>query len=160
MLKVIDYNEKYSNNINKEERLYWGKWDGTLINENINKYDVFKIVLYDDKYAGHLYGKTIGDLFYFDIFIIKESYRNKKIGSYLLEKLINELQEKNYKTIVTTAEYNFNGNINLYPLLTKFNFNKIIDIKGFWGSLFPNVYCEECNSLPCKCKAALFIKNI
>ena len=116
-------------------------------------------MLKDSKYAGHLYGKFIGDLFYFDIIFIRKEFRNQKLGTFLLDNLIKELKVKKIKNIVTTAEY-IGNNIALEPLLLKFEFNKIIDINGFWGSLYPNVYCEECASKPCKCKAAVFIKKL
>lgn len=160
MLKLIDYIESFSDIIDIEESKYWGQWDESSIKETINDYDVFKIVLKDTEYAGHLYGKFIGDLFYFDVILIKEEFRNKKIGTFLLENLIVDLKNKNCKNIVTTAEYNSCGDILLEPLLLKFDFKKIIDINGFWGSIYSGVYCKECCSLPCKCRAAIFIKNI
>lgn len=160
MLELINYNDKYFDEIDKEEKKYWGEWDNTSSALTNKEYDVFKIVLFDGLYAGHLYGKLIGDLFYFDVILIKEEFRNKKIGTFLLENLIIELKNNNCKNIITTAEYNKQGILLLEPLLTKLGFNKIIDINGFWGSMYPNVYCDECNSLPCKCKAAIFMKSI
>ena len=77
MLELIDYTEKYSDIIDVEESKYWGEWDRTSVNNTANNYDIFKIVLKDSEYAGHLYGKFIGDLFYFDIILIKEEFRNK-----------------------------------------------------------------------------------
>lgn len=158
MFELIDYNEKYSNIIDIEESKYWGEWDKTSV-KNTN-YDVFKIVLKDKEYAGHLYGNFIGDLFYFDVFLIKEEFRNQKVGTFLMERLIIDLKKKNCKNITTSAEYNSQGDILLEPLLLKFGFKKVIDINGFWGSIYPYVYCEDCKSLPCNCKAAIFIKNI
>lgn len=160
MLELIDYTEKYSDFIDIEESKYWGEWDKTSVQNTTDNYDVFKIVLKDGQYAGHLYGKFIGDLFYFDVILIKEEFRNKKIGTFLLENVIIDLKKKNYKSIITSAEYNSQGNVLLEPLLLKLGFKRIIDINGFWGSIYPDVYCEECNSLPCNCKAAIFIKNI
>lgn len=159
MNKTVDYNDIYLNQINLEEKKYWGNWDCTSVKDNLDKYDIFKIVLKDSEYAGHLYGKFIGDLFYFDIIIIKEEFRNQKLGSFLLDNLINELKERGIKNIATTAE-SINNKIPLEPLLLKFNFKKIIDINGFWGSLYPNVYCDDCNSNPCICRATLFIKEL
>ena len=159
MIKVIDYQDNYSTIIDSEEKNYWGRWDKTSIKDLKDKYNIFKIVLKDDDYAGHLYGKMIGDLFYFDVILIKEKYRNQGIGSYLLEFLIDELKKLGCKNIITTAEY-IEDNISLEPLLLKYSFEKIIDINGFWGSIYPKVYCEECKSLPCKCKAAVFLKRI
>lgn len=159
MKEILDYNEKYSEQIEEEETKNWGQWDKSHIKDIIDNYDIFKIVLKDSKYAGHLYGKFIGDLFYFDIILIKEEFRNQKLGQFLLSNLIKELKSKKIKNIATTAEY-IKNSITLEPLLLKFEFNKIIDIKGFWGSLYPNVYCKDCNSKPCKCKAAVFIKNL
>lgn len=130
MNEIIDYKEIYSEQIDIEESKYWGQWDNSHIKDNINHYDIFKIVLKDSQYAGHLYGKFIGDLFYFDIIIIKEGFRNQKLGSFLLDNLMKELRTNGIRNIVTTAEYTKNG-ITLEPLLLKFSFNKIIDINGF-----------------------------
>lgn len=160
MLELIDYTEKYSDIIDIEESKYWGEWDKTSVKTTISNYDVFKIVLKDKEYAGHLYGNFVGDLFYFDVILIKEEFRNKNVGTFLLENIIIDLKNKNIKNIATSAEYNSQGNILLEPLLLKFGFRKIIDINGFWGSIYPDVYCEDCNSLPCNCKAGIFIKNI
>lgn len=159
MNEIIDYDERYSEQIDIEESKYWGLWDKSNIKDTVSNYDVFKIVLKDSKYAGHLYGKFIGDLFYFDIILIKEEFRNEKMGTFLLDNLIKELKARKIKTIATTAEY-IGDAITLEPLLLKFDFTKILDINGFWGSLYPNVYCEECDSTPCKCKAAVFIKSL
>ena len=62
MIKVIDYQDNYSTIIDSEEKNYWGRWDKTSIKDLKDKYNIFKIVLKDDDYAGHLYGKMIGDL--------------------------------------------------------------------------------------------------
>lgn len=159
MLEIINYQDNYSDIIDIEEANYWGKWDKMKIKDARKKYDIFKIVLKDNDYAGHLYGRMIGDLFYFDVILIKEEYRNQKVGSYLLENLINELKNLGCKNIVTTAEY-IDDTIALEPLLLKYSFEKILDINGFWGSIYPKVYCEDCNSLPCKCKAAVFLKRL
>lgn len=159
MIEIIDYNEIYSEQIDIEESKYWGQWDSSHIKDNIDNYDVFKIVLKDSKYVGHLYGKLIGDLFYFDVIVIKKEFRNQKLGTFLLDNLIKELKSNGIRNVVTTAEY-IKNRIALEPLLLKFDFNKIIDINGFWGSLYPNVYCQDCNSKPCKCKAVVFIKNL
>ena len=159
MIKIINYQDSYSNIIDNEEANYWGKWDKTSVKDTRDKYDIFKIILKEKDYVGHLYGKIIGDLFYFDIILIKEKYRGQGLGSYLLENLINELKKLGCKNIVTTAEY-IDGNITLEPLLLKFSFEKILDINGFWGSIYPKVHCEDCDSMPCKCKAAIFLKRI
>ncbi|MCH5166697.1 MAG: GNAT family N-acetyltransferase [Erysipelotrichales bacterium] len=159
MMEIIDYQDTYSDVIDNEEANYWGEWNSTSIKETEEKYDVFKIILKDNNYAGHLYGNMIGDLFYFDIILITEKCRKQGIGTYLLENLINELKDLGCKNIVTTAEY-INENIALEPLLLKFSFEKMIDINGFWGSVYPNVYCKDCCSLPCKCKAAVFLKRL
>ena len=84
--------------------------------------------------------------------LIKEEFRNQKLGSYLLENLIKELKTKKIKSIATTAEY-LNNQITLEPLLLKYKFKKIIDITGFWGTIYPDVYCDSCHSNPCNCKA-------
>ena len=159
MNEIINYDEKYSEQIDIEATKYWGQWDKSSIKDNASNYDIFKIVLKNSEYAGHLYGKIIGDLFYFDIIIIKEEFRNQRLGTFLLDNLIKELKAKQIKNIATTAEYIVNT-ITLEPLLLKFDFNKIMDINGFWGYLYPNVYCEECDSNPCKCTAAVFIKKL
>ena len=116
MIKVINYQDNYSNIIDNEEKNYLGKWDKTSIKDLKDKYAIFKIVLKDDDYAGHLYGKMIGDLFYFDVILIKEQYRNQGIGSYLLKILIDELKKLDCKNIITTAEY-IEDNISLEPII-------------------------------------------
>ena len=102
----------------------------------------------------------MGSLLAIYFILIKEEFRNKKVGTFLLENTIIILKRMNIKNIVTSAEYNSQGDILLEPLLVKFGFKKIVDINGFWGSIYPSVYCDDCNSLPCNCKAGIFIKNI
>lgn len=160
MLKIVDFDNKYSLIIDQEEDKYWGKWEESSIKDEALNYDIFKIVLMNNEYVGHLYGNFIDNMFYFDVILVKEEYRNRKIGTYLMENIINELKKMNCKKIVTTAEYLNNGNILLENLLLKFDFKKVKEIDGFWGNKYPHVYCKECKSKPCKCKAAVFVKEI
>ena len=124
------------------------------------KYDLFLIALVNNKYAGHIYGIYVGDLFYFDVIIVKDEYRNKSIATKIIEKTIEILKHNNFKTIVTTVENLNNFENHLIPLLEKYNFEKITNIKGYWGTLYPEVLCNECNSKPCKCVATIYLKKI
>ena len=126
----------------------------------MNKYDLFLIALVGNEYAGHIYGIFIGDLFYFDVIIVKEEFRNIGVATELLKETIKVLKSKNFKTIITTAELLKDNTVLLKPLLEKFEFKNITNIKGYWGKLYPNVLCNECNSKPCQCTAAVFMKNI
>lgn len=159
-ISIINFEKKYEREIKDTETNYWGQWEDNTIENGIDKYDLFLIALVNNKYAGHIYGNFVGDLFYFDVIIIKDEYRNNGVGTKLLEETIKKLKINNFKTIVTTAEHIDNNDILLKPLLEKFNFKAITDIKGYWGSLYPNVFCDCCKSKPCKCIATVFMKKI
>ena len=159
-IDIVNFEEKYVNEIDELENKYWGKWESYSIKDEYKKYDLFLIALVNNKYAGHIYGIYVGDLFYFDVIIVKDGYRNKSIATKIIEKTIEILKHNNFKTIVTTVENLNNSENHLIPLLEKYNFEKITNVKGYWGSLYPEVLCNECNSKPCKCVATIYLKKI
>ena len=159
-VRIVNFDEKYISEIDELEDTYWGKWGSNSIKDEYNKYNLFLVALVNNKYAGHLYGINIGDLFYFDVIIVKEEYRNNGVATKLIEKTVDILKNSNFKTVVTTVEKLKNRKNHLASLLQKYNFEEITDIKGYWGKLYPDVLCNECNSKPCECVATVYLKKI
>ena len=48
----------------------------------------------------------------------------------------------------------------LFNIMKKYNFKEVMRIKEYWGYRFPDAWCKECNSKPCKCTNVIFVKEV
>ncbi len=62
-IKLIDYEEKYADVINKIEEEQWGKWCTGDIRDEIGTNTVIKLAQTEKDIAGIAYGKRVGDAF-------------------------------------------------------------------------------------------------
>lgn len=60
MLNIIDYIDKYADEINNLDEEYWGICETDKVSAEIKKGDIVKIALIDDTVVGLLHFKTIG----------------------------------------------------------------------------------------------------
>lgn len=79
-----------------------------------------KKISYDDK--GYMFFETIYDRIEINAFLVKEEFRNQKIGSKLLEYLIEYAKDNNFVNITLEVRKNNDPAIHLYK---KYGFKKV-----------------------------------
>lgn len=156
---LIDYEEKYANIINKIEEEQWGKWCTGDIRDEMEIHTHIKLAKINDEIAGIAYGKRVGDAFYIQVIVIKPKYQHNHIGSMFMEYFIDYSKKLQLKNIVCEGVL-VNNKMNIENIMKKYNFKEVIRIKDYWGYRFPNVWCKECNSNPCKCTNVIFVKEL
>ena len=161
MLEVIliDYEEKYADEINKIEEEQWGKWCTGDIRDSIEKHTHIKLAKLKDEIVGIGYGKRVGDAFYIQVIVIKPEFQHKHIGSIFMDYFIEYSKSLNLSNIVCEGVL-INNNMNIQNIMKKYNFKEVMRIKEYWGYRFPDVWCKECDSNPCKCTNVIFVKEL
>lgn len=159
MFKIINYIDAYATQVNNLDEKYWGICETNKVSEEIKKNDIAKIALKDDTVIGLLHFKQIGDLIDCYHILVDDEYQHKGIATKLMESAINEVMNRNVKTLIAHA-VEHDGVVNAQRLLEKFNFKKIYKVNNYWNSLYPNEYCKQCNSNECHCGVVVFIKEL
>ena len=159
-VELVDYEEKYADIINKIEEQQWGKWGCGDIRDNIlTKHTNIKLAKIGDEIAGVGYGKRVGDAFYIQVIVIKPEYQHMHIGSMFMNHFIEYSKSLKLSNIVCEGVL-VNNKMNLENLMKKYNFKEVIRIKEYGGYKFPDIWCKECDSKPCKCTNVIFVKEI
>ena len=160
MLKVelINYNEKYADEIDSIERLEWGVNNGGIKTEISDNF-VIQLAKYENEIVGTIYGKVIGDLFYLEVIIIKPEYQHQHIGSLLMDYIIRYAKEHHLTNILAEGVCT-NGHLNVEGLMKKYQFQEMLRIKSYWGSRYPEYICNACGKQPCECTGVIFVKKI
>jgi Acetyltransferases len=155
-IKIVDYEEKYAEEIDKIESIEW-QTDGivNVLDEN----SIALVAKKEEEVIGTIYGNEVGDLFILDVLIIKKEYQNKGIGTALMTEMFNKIKNKNIKNILAKVVFS-NNHMNAEGLIKKFNFKETLRIKGYWGSKYPDISCKVCNCMPCECTCVFYIKEI
>lgn len=156
---LVDYEEKYAETINKIEEQQWGKWCTGDIRDTITPYTHIKLAKVGEDIVGIGYGKRVGDAFYIQVIVIKLQYQHIYIGSMFMDYFINYSKSLQLSNIVCEGVL-VNNKMNIENLMKKYNFKEVIRIKDYWGYKYPDVWCKECNSKPCKCTNVIFVKEI
>lgn len=115
MIKEVSFNELNSFDIK--------------YNNVFTKYIAYYI---DNLVVGYLVYEKLYDRVEIDYIYVLENFRNKKIGSLMIEYLINLCKENNIYNI--TLEVNIN-NINAIKLYEKYNFKTISIRKGYYKGI-------------------------
>lgn len=160
MLKIIDYELKYSKAIDELDYSYWAnsETDGSSSSE-IKDGDIVKIALLDEKVVGLLHIRLIGDLAdFYHILVLKEHWK-LGIGTKLMQSALDKLYNMNIKTMIASA-VEFEGHVNSEKLLRKFGFEEMYRVKNYWNSLYPGHYCEQCGNNNCHCGVVVFLKKL
>ena len=103
------------------------------ITQSLNAEESYCYLLYhENKLIGYLIGdfRTLPDNrygYYISYVYISEDYRNKKLGTKLMDKLINKCKEKGVKFIVLTCDIRDRKVVNFYK---KYGFNKDQNLPG------------------------------
>lgn len=115
MIKEVSFNELNSFDIK--------------YNNVFTKYIAYYI---DNNVIGYLVYEKLYDRVEIDYIYVLETFRNKKIGSLMMEYLINLCKQNNIYNI--TLEVNIN-NINAIKLYEKYNFKTISIRKGYYKGI-------------------------
>lgn len=89
-----------------------------------------KKISYEDK--GYVFFEVMYDRIEINTFFVKEEYRNKKIGTKLLEYLINYAKEKGMINITLEVRCNNDVAIHLYE---KFGFKKVATREKYYDGI-------------------------
>ena len=100
------------------------------------------LMYHDDKLIGYLIGdfRVLPDnryAYYISYVYIAENYRNKKLGTKLMNKLINKVKEKGVKFIVLTVDIRDKKVVDFY---VKYGFNKDPNLGGNKPHLVYSLY--------------------
>ena len=111
----------------------WGSYD-EKVSEKALANTMYSVSVYDDdKIIG--YGRIIGDgicfLYIHDVMVIAK-YQNKKIGTKLIEQMINDCRKNNVSSITLEVKKSNNNDIHLYE---KIGFNKVSIRKGYYQGI-------------------------
>lgn len=156
---LIDYEDKYADIINQIEENQWGKWCTGDIRDEICEHTHIKLAKLNDEIIGIGYGKQIGDAFYIQVIVIKPKFQHNHIGSMFMDYFIEYSKKLNLANIICEGVLVIN-HMNIENIMKKYNFKEVMRIKEYWGYKYPDVWCEECDSQPCKCTNVIFIKEL
>lgn len=156
---LVDYEERYADALNKIEEQQWGKWCTGDIRDTITEHTYIKLAKAGEDIVGIGYGKRIGNVFYIQVIVIKPQYQHNHIGSMFMDYFINYAKLLQLSNIVCEGVL-VNNKMNIENLMKKYDFKELIRIKDYWGYKYPDVWCKECNSKPCKCTNVIFVKEL
>ncbi len=127
---IIEINKEDSSLINELESSFKCKNIADDFNKNIfTKYFILKE---KSNIIGYVNYYDLYDRFELAFIEVKEEYRNKKYGSFMLENLIKIGSEKKIENI--TLEVNVN-NINAIKLYKKYDFKEVAIRKGYYDGV-------------------------
>lgn len=161
--EIVEYSDKYANEINEMEEKQWGVWEEDILIQDHLKEDAIAFVgLYDNKFAGTVYGKIGGgrNQCHLEVLCIKPEFQKQGLGTLLLERFIKEAKEKYSITKIYAEAVQVNNHCNSQKVLEMHGFRFIKEEQEYWGKLYPDTYCAECNNKPCKCSARLYERKL
>ena len=160
MIKYIDYDESYHDDLSALQTNQWGaNSDSDEVIENIKDY-IVKLAVDDNKLIGTLiFHKKNEKCLYLDMIVIKPDYQKMGIGTTFMQYAIDYAKNNHFKMIESEA-IEANGHTNSKKLLENFGFVLTRSVKNFWGELCPDFECKECGNKPCTCTMHEYIKTI
>lgn len=155
--KIVNYEIKYATAIETMENNQWGKWYESIDNV-VNEHEVIRVALYDNDFVGVTYGNIEGsNSFLLDVICIEPKYQKKGFGTLMLDDFIQEVKAKFDIVSIKAELVYFNGIANSQKLLENKGFKKYKQPeKGYWGKLYPEVFCTGCNHCPCECTTLFY----
>ena len=159
MIKIEDWQDKYTKQIDEMEYAQWGDW-GSSIKEYVSKKAIIRVALYNDNFAGVAYGQLIKDFFWVNVICILPQYQKMDIGTMLMNDIMDQAIIKFGVSKFEAESVLVNGKSNSKKLIENSGFVLKCQEKGFWGKKHPEVFCTECNKKPCECNALFYVKQI
>lgn len=128
-MNLMHLNE-ISNKLNEEFDEFWNK--NVLEDELKNPNSKYIVAIADEQVVGYAGIWSILDEAHITNIVVKKDYRNKKIGTMLLEELIKIA--KSEKIRILTLEVNINNNIAI-KLYKKYNFKEVGKRKNYYNGV-------------------------
>ena len=100
-----------------------------FMEELVNKNSFFKILFLDDKIVGYIIYRILFDEAEILNIVIDNNFKKRKLGKYLLEQTINDILERNIKTIFLEVGKKNIPAVNLY---LQFGFKQYNIRKGYY----------------------------
>lgn len=158
---IVDYDDKYAQEINEMEKKQWGCWaDELLIQQHMKEKGIISFVaLHNGMFAGIAYGQVNQENHneaHIEVICIKPEYQKKGLGTLLLRQFIQHAREKHSITLIKAEAVKVLTICNAKKLLEKNGFILIREEKSYWGQRFPETFCTECHQRPCICSALIY----
>lgn len=156
--KIVDYEKKYANSIDKMEINQWGKWGRESIDEIVNDKEIIRVALYDNEFVGCVYGEFQNDnYFWIDVICIVPKYQKCGFGTLMLKDIIREAQSRFNANLIRTESVFVNEHSNSKKMLENNGFNIYRQQeKEYWGKIYSEVFCAQCNHSPCECTSLFY----
>lgn len=156
--KIIDYNKSYADLIDNMEINQWGVWGEESIDEFVGENEIIRVALYNNEFAGVAYGNIEdSNCFWIDVICLVPKFQKCGFGTLILNDIIKTAKTRfKIKKIKTESVY-VNGHSNSKKLLENRGFKVYkTSEKGYWGKLYPDVFCTECSHCPCECTTLFY----
>ena len=156
--KIVDYEKKFADLIDQMEVNQWGQWGEESIDDFVNPNEIIRVAIYDNEFVGCAYGELQNDnSFWIDVICIVPKFQKCGFGTLMLKDIINVAKTKfKIKTIKTESVF-VNEHSNSKKMIEKAGFSVCRQQeKGYWGKLYPQVFCTECNHCPCECTTLFY----
>ncbi|MCI8555517.1 MAG: GNAT family N-acetyltransferase [Clostridia bacterium] len=159
-MQIVNYKEKYKNDLDYLQIEQWG--EGANIEDvgnNLDKYNA-RIAEEDDKLIGALvWHKEDEKTCFIDYIILRPNYQKKGYGTDLLSDLLSSLNKEQFDKVECEA-IDVLGHCNAKKLLESFGFEEQYSVASYWGEKYPDYYCKDCGSKPCRCTMHKYIKYL
>ena len=150
--KIVDYESRYAKDVDDMEINQWGEWGEESIDDFVNENEIIRVALYDNDFVGVSYGNFEIDHFWIDVICIVPKYQKQGFGTLMLDDIINVAKSKFNINLIRTESVYVNEKSNSKKMLEYRGFKTYKkQEKGYWGKMWPNVFCTECNHNPCEC---------
>ena len=159
MVKIIDYDEKFLNQIEILDGDYWGRNSQEKYGDTINEHSLIKLAIEDNKLIGLIHCQIIGDLLDIYHLLIQQDYQKRGIGTLLMNAIMEEVDKRNIQNSIANAVITKGEHMNAEKILLHFGYQEMYRVNDYWHSLEPDIYCSACKSNNCKCGSAFFLKH-
>lgn len=147
---ITNYRDEYKQAIDDLQKAQWGEGsDSDDIISSLNNHHI-KVALNNNEVVGVSVCKINNNVCHIDFIIIKAAFQKQGIGSLFMKDII-EYAEKNNVSSIECEAIDVLGKVNSERLLEKFGFSCSSIESNYWGNLYPDFDCKECNHKPCIC---------
>ena len=156
--KIVDYEKKYSKAIDEMEINQWGSWGEESIDDFVSETEIIRVALYNNEFVGVAYGKlTKESFFWIDVICLVPKFQRCGFGTLMLKDIIQLAKDKFHINLIRSESVLVNGHSNSKKLFEQNGFSMYKQQeKGFWGKIYPDVFCTECNHKPCECSTLFY----
>lgn len=159
MVVLSNYENKYKQVLDELQKEVWGEGSDTddIISTLNDRY--VRLAFIDNEVVGASVSEVALSSCHIDFIIIKPGFQKMGIGSLLMKDIVEYCSNSNIKLIECEAIDVF-GKVNAEKLLNKYEFVCTYSKDNYWGELYPDFYCKQCNSKPCVCTMKKYVKEL